>query len=312
MTEQPQNVIDLDADPRALPAVVEVNESSSPILAAVQVMAVKDDEDERAATELLVQIKSQLSAAERARVRLVKPIKDHAKMIDDEFKTTKGPLEEAEGVLKSRILAYRQQVERERQEEIQRQLAEQREREEQEQRDREAAAEAERVRLAAEAAELHGIMVGLSDEELQQIVTGGREDERPVATRVLSERRAASVADGQAQLDVGGAEALAPEDVTAAGLEHIAQAEAAPVQPPPPPTPAPLDLPAARPSVTRTESGSAHTRKRWKFEVVDAMQVPRQYLMVDDRLLRAAVSDGEREIPGVRIYAEDDLAVRAR
>jgi hypothetical protein len=308
MTDEQQNVIDLDADPRALPAVVEVNESASPILAAVKVMAVKDDDDERAATELLVQIKSQLSAAERARVRLVKPIKDHAKMIDEEFKATKGPLEEAEGVLKDRILAYRRQVERERQEEIQRQLAEQREREEQEQRDREAAAEAERVRLAAEAAELHGIMVGLSDDELQQIVTGGREDERPVAARVLAERRAASVADGQAQLDVGAAEAVAPEDVTDAGLEHIAQAEAAT----PPPVPAPLDLPAARPSVTRTESGSAHTRKRWKFEVTDAMQVPRQYLMVDDRLLRAAVSDGEREIPGVRIYAEDDLAVRAR
>jgi hypothetical protein len=309
MTDEQQNVIDLDADPRALPAVVEVNESASPILAAVKVMAVKDDDDERAATELLVQIKSQLTAAERARVRLVKPIKDHAKMIDEEFKATKGPLEEAEGVLKDRILAYRRQVERERQEEIQRQLAEQREREEQEQRDREAAAEAERVRLAAEHAELKAIMAALGDDELQQIARGGREDERGVAQAILSERIAAKVGDKQAQLDVDGAEAIAPEDVTDAGLEHIAQAEAAA---PPPPVPAPLDLPAARPSVTRTESGSAHTRKRWKFEVTDAMQVPRQYLMVDDRLLRAAVSDGEREIPGVRIYAEDDLAVRAR
>lgn len=34
------------------------------------------------------------------------------------------------------------------------------------------------------------------------------------------------------------------------------------------------------PKVTRTESGSASQRKVWTFEVIDAAQVPREYLMV--------------------------------
>lgn len=299
MTDDEQPVSVLDTPPAQLPQVVAFTTASAPIVAHVQTLAVKDDEDESAATEVLAQIKGALNGAEAARKTIVGPIKQHAKMIDETFKESRAPLEEAERILKQRILAYRQQQERERQEEIQRQLAEQREREEQEQRDREAAA-----------AELYASMKALDDDALQQIVVGGRENERPMASRVLQERRAERIAEGQAQLDVDGADALAPEDVTAAGVEHIAQAEAAPLAPAP--IPVPLDLPPARPSVTRTASGSAQTRKRWKFEVTDAMQVPRQYLMVDDRLLRAAVADGEREIPGVRIYQEDDLAVRVR
>lgn len=266
-------IINLAEDPAALPAVVAVDEDASPILAAVQVMAVKDDDDEATATELLVQIKAALTGAERARLAVVKPIKDHAKWIDETFKQRKGPLEQAEATLKTRILAYRQQVERERQEEIQRQLAEQREREAAEAAARAEAEEAERARIAA--------------------------------------------------AELAAAPALEPEDVTAAGVEHVALFEGdgtpaaapAPTPEPPPapaPVPQPLDLPPARPSVTRTESGSAQVRRRWKFEVEDAMQVPREYLMVDDRLLRAAVADGERSIAGVRIFQEADLAVRAR
>ncbi len=46
-------------------------------------------------------------------------------------------------------------------------------------------------------------------------------------------------------------------------------------------------------------------RKRWLFEVTDASLVPREYLMVDERLIRAEVNAKEAlaEIPGVRIWS---------
>jgi len=50
--------------------------------------------------------------------------------------------------------------------------------------------------------------------------------------------------------------------------------------------------------------------KRWQFEVTDASQVPRAYLVVAEALIRAAVNDGERSIPGVRIYEEESISIR--
>lgn len=51
--------------------------------------------------------------------------------------------------------------------------------------------------------------------------------------------------------------------------------------------------------------------KRWVFEVVSLAEVPRQYLVVSEPLIREAVRLGVREIPGVRIYQEKTLAVPA-
>lgn len=46
------------------------------------------------------------------------------------------------------------------------------------------------------------------------------------------------------------------------------------------------------------------TRQVKKFEVVDPMQVPRAYLVPDEKLIRQAVSNGANEIPGVKIRVE--------
>ncbi|MFA6048245.1 MAG: hypothetical protein WC737_05570 [Parcubacteria group bacterium] len=58
---------------------------------------------------------------------------------------------------------------------------------------------------------------------------------------------------------------------------------------------------------SKVESASGQTRFRTvtKFEVTDEALVPREYLMVDERLVRKAVTGGAREIPGVRIYDEE-------
>lgn len=76
------------------------------------------------------------------------------------------------------------------------------------------------------------------------------------------------------------------------------QAEAALAEPPPPT------------KGVRTDSGSIRERDAWVFQVVDAAQVPREYLKPDDVLIRKAVLAGVREIPGVAITLEERLTRR--
>lgn len=55
----------------------------------------------------------------------------------------------------------------------------------------------------------------------------------------------------------------------------------------------------------RTDTGtSAHSRKPWKHEIINAKLVPREYCVVSDTLIRNAIKQGVREIPGVKIYQE--------
>jgi len=53
-------------------------------------------------------------------------------------------------------------------------------------------------------------------------------------------------------------------------------------------------------------------RSTWKGEVTDESKVPREYLVVDQTLINKAVKDGVRNIPGVRIFEEKNLAVRTK
>jgi hypothetical protein len=62
--------------------------------------------------------------------------------------------------------------------------------------------------------------------------------------------------------------------------------------------------------VVRTDVGTVNTRKVWKFEVTDKAKVPLELLLVDDVAVRKQIAGGIREIPGLRIYQDDVLAVR--
>lgn len=66
----------------------------------------------------------------------------------------------------------------------------------------------------------------------------------------------------------------------------------------------------AAPTVTRTETGSGHMRMVWEIEVIDAAQVPDKYKVVDEKLIRADVKAGIREIPGVKIFEKPVMAIR--
>lgn len=77
-----------------------------------------------------------------------------------------------------------------------------------------------------------------------------------------------------------------------------------------PAAPRDMAVPEA-PKTTHTEEGSSTAAKKWFFEVVDPAKVPLRYLAVDERLVRDDVARGARDIPGVRIWQDFDLRVRA-
>lgn len=63
-------------------------------------------------------------------------------------------------------------------------------------------------------------------------------------------------------------------------------------------------------ATVRTSSGTMSAKKVWKFEVTDAIDVPREYLMVNETGIRRAIMDGVRDIPGVHIYQEESISIR--
>jgi len=59
-----------------------------------------------------------------------------------------------------------------------------------------------------------------------------------------------------------------------------------------------------------TDNGTVYEKKRWTFKIVDFEKIPREYLMVDSKRVNAAIRAGVREIPGIEIYQEVEIATR--
>lgn len=68
--------------------------------------------------------------------------------------------------------------------------------------------------------------------------------------------------------------------------------------------------PMPAPTGFHTDAGTSSTRLVWAFKVTDPAQVPRDFLIVDEKAIRRAVAEGARNIPGVVIYEEEQLATR--
>lgn len=66
----------------------------------------------------------------------------------------------------------------------------------------------------------------------------------------------------------------------------------------------------AAPTAVRTDAGLVSSKKVWTFEIEDASKVPDSFKVVDEKAVRKAVSDGEREIPGIKIFQKTQIATR--
>lgn len=77
---------------------------------------------------------------------------------------------------------------------------------------------------------------------------------------------------------------------------------------PPAPTAPVVVKEAAR--VTSFSGAKATASTKWVHRVVDHTKVPRQYMMVNDAAIKAAIAGGARAIDGVEIYEEVRTAIR--
>lgn len=81
-------------------------------------------------------------------------------------------------------------------------------------------------------------------------------------------------------------------------------------------TVAPAVEPLKQATTIKADNGaSASVRKTWKHTITDPMQVPREYLIVDEKaiakVIRQHSDPSQLEIPGVKIEQVESLAVRA-
>lgn len=119
-----------------------------------------------------------------------------------------------------------------------------------------------------------------AEREAEAARTGARED---------AERAAAAKAAADAMAELERAREIAPLPV-----RHVPTVE--PVKP----------------------SAGIAVKRPWTFEVVDPQRVPREFLTVDERLIRRVMREEMRAhgeplpIPGVRFYQQEGLSVRGR
>lgn len=187
---------------------------------SAEIANIATPEQEARAIEYCAQTKIRIDLLETARTRLVKPLNDHVKMINAEFKSVTGPMEEAIKSVKLGMSAYRR---------------------------------SEDMKAAEE----------------QKAVL---EQEAKLAAR-------------QGDVD---------------GLHEIAKAHA--------------EVEAVAPSIVRTQTGKASYRTDPMFEIVDASQIPREFLMPDEAKIKAFAREtkGSGTIQGVRIWNEETPIISTR
>ncbi|MDE2022374.1 MAG: hypothetical protein KGI71_05700, partial [Patescibacteria group bacterium] len=210
--------------PTAPTAIVALDKASTAtlnqartVVGQAQLLKVDDAQGAGTASDMLVQLKRWEKEVEEKRAFVVKPLKEHVKRLDALFKPTLDQLEEAERLVKGKLLGF-QEKER-------------------------AKAEAERAKLLEQAEE------------------------------------------AQAEGDQDAAVELATQAMEATSIQKTVQAP--------------------------SEMGSVQTKMRWTFEVTDLGAVPPEYMSLDEGKVRAAIRSGVREVSGLRIFQQAELAVSA-
>lgn len=64
------------------------------------------------------------------------------------------------------------------------------------------------------------------------------------------------------------------------------------------------------PKTTRTGLATITMRDNWTFTIDDELKIPREYLIPDEKKIRAAVKAGARKIPGVNIFNDEKPSYR--
>ena len=201
--------------------VRELTQQVTNVEAAARELSVIDEVGLKQATDLLGWIAGAKKSLEEKRKMFAAPLNDHVKRINEFFKQRSTPLDNADSMLRGKVLGYRQEQARIRRE------------------------EEERLRKLADKAQKQ-------------------------------------------------AEKMAVKEGIAA--------------PPPPPIP----FVPQQAKTVEGGFGAVSAKLFWDFQITDETKVPREFLMVNEKAIRAAVRAGVRNINGVTIFQTETLAVSAR
>jgi len=279
-------MIVVDHNPLNLPAARKRFQDFAAVVERIRADAktveVSDEQSLKFAVALGGESKRITKAIDTRRKEIIADPSEFIKSVNGLCKSLSDPLAEAEAAVKSKISLYQARIEMERRkaEEAARKAAQElqdklrREAEEANRKAREEAArraeEETRTRLAREAEE-----------------RAKREAESATQEK---ERRAREAAQIEA------ARKKAEEEAKAVEIE-------APVVVPP-------VVPKAE-NVARADTGAAaFQRKSWEFEVEDIGNIPREYLLLDEKKVRDAIRMGIRNIPGIRIFETTKTVLR--
>lgn len=106
-------------------------------------------------------------------------------------------------------------------------------------------------------------------------------------------------------------ERRAAEEAARKAEQERLKAEATPFDDPAPVVQAvPIKAAEAARVVSATGRVAATASTVWRHEVTDPAAVPRQFLMVNEAAIKAAIAGGVREIPGVRVFEDVRTVVR--
>lgn len=247
-----------------------------PYVESAKTITIENAEDAENAIEVLAELKRMAKSLETERKAMADPINQAKNRVQNFFAKLKAPIEEAESILKPKVVAWQDAEER---------------------RVKEANAKAEREQREKLLAEQKRI-----DEEREAAAAAARkaaEDARAASEKLA----AAAEAENEAESAAAEAEALAAADAAREAAEALAAKREEKPE---------FEL-AEREEVVshvQTSRGSGSRKKRWVAEVFDEQSVPREYLMIDQVKINAAVRAGERDIPGVKIFQKSDLAMK--
>lgn len=239
----------------------------------------------------LQSIKARAKQIDELRFSLTRPLDLAKQRIMDLFRVPSARLEEAETLLKGNMLAFKR-AEDERIAAERREAQRKADEERAELRRQQQAAEAEQRRLQEEQAAIER----KAQEEAAALRKAGDE----AAARAAEE--AAAQAREQAEIA-----ALAAAEAAADVQQQIDLADVAPV---------------ALPVVAAAKADGVSSRQNWKFEITSLADLVRAaaadpqllaFLQPETKALGQAAKalKGQARIPGVRVYAEESLAVRA-
>lgn len=246
----------------------------------IKLEAIKTPADADKVTDILKKTKQVETLIEDKRKELVKPFNDAVKRINDYAKNLTAKIGPAISEGKKVLLSYHEQQEKER----------------------------KQKRTDARTAQLLGSGFLAQDGSfvkdgvvVPMIIVSSLEDgpyasEMARINRQLEENRLAAVKALEERKEA--ASFFGEDEETELIDEQIDLVKSAPV-----PT-APVHVPSF---------GGVKTKgvtKTWTFDLEDLSEVPREYLVLDETKVRAAIKEGARHIPGIRIYQKESISLR--